>query len=693
MIGLSNRTTYWATERDPTRLAEILREKTGRYFDILETSHWWQVILRNWLYYHNLYFQQGRSFSWTSVRNLLGSNVVGASINEFRATIDLIAQYVTQDRPSFETRAAKADQDALLQAKWGDDILEHYLRDQGLEDNFKRAVIHALVLTEGFVYTPWHDDEGETEFVPELEQFMDEFGELVEQPMRTEDDRPIGSWQSNGDFRCLSPSVLDIVRDLGVREWDHNRWLMVRTRENRWEIAEKVGRRERDQILDMSSIAGNSEREDVFYRLSLIDEWNGEPEDSDVLSVWNFYHLPTPAAPEGVHFRWVGDGIPIGEPEAYPYPDRDCFPVSRVIPSETLLSQLGYSPANDLQAPAELFNAEVSTIASNHKGAGFNAIWKPEGCELKEAQMGKGFYMFNGGVVPPQAIDFNVDSPGRYKWAELLLKSIERTSGMNAVARGEASPDQSGEALKVMEARAVQATTPLKSSYAMAMEQTGTHMLRTLFDRMGEDEERFISILGKNKKWQIGSFQKRDLEQINAVRVDVSNPISRTITGKFEIARMLMEMQGEALTTPEELLSVIETGSLEPLLQANSAQLDLLHDENDRLLDGQSLEADMLDPHILHIREHYAVINSVDARLDQQTYATVVGHIDQHMQFLMNPMVLYSQSLLGYRMPTVPPPIPAGGAPAGGPPGAAPGEAPGPDEAGFEPQPEAPEGM
>src|SRR5690606_319532 len=148
-------------------------------------------------------------------------------------TLDLIAQYVTQDRPSIETRATKPDNSALLSARWGDDIVEHYLRDQALEVRFKQAVIHALVLSEGFLYYPWDPFRGPREFVPERDKETGE--ELVDSK-----GQPKGWMVAKGDFSFCNPSVFDVVRDMGVREWEQNRWVSIRTYENKWEIAKRA---------------------------------------------------------------------------------------------------------------------------------------------------------------------------------------------------------------------------------------------------------------------------------------------------------------------------------------------------------------------------------------------------------------------------------------------------------------------
>lgn len=649
---------YWPTEPDPEVLAQDLWTRTRRYFEGLRRSHFWRLAFRNWCYYHNLYFRKGAGFDdWTAITQLNEDGVLGVSVNDFRATLDLIAQYVTQDRPSIETRATKADNTALLNARFGDDLVENYLRDQALEIRLKASVIHALVLSEGFIYYPWNKFEGPREFVPKVD-------EATGQVVLNRDGSPKGDLFAKGDFSFCNPSVFDVVRDLGVKEWEHNRWVCVRTYENRWEIAKRArdnaeekadGEERYEKILGVS--LSSDAMEEIFYRIATLgaESFSLTHEDSDMIPVWNFYHRPTDAIPEGRFMQFTTHGVPISDPEDFPYLD-DQLPIARVAASGVILTQFGYTPANDLQPLAEMVNAELSTIVTNHEGAGYNIIWVPEGGELKKDHLGQGVVVVEGGQQPPVAINFAVDSPGHFKLIELGSKFFERLSGMNSVVRGQPEASlKSGEALKVIESRAIQATSSLSFSYARAIEEAATFIIRTLRQYMQDDEERAIAVLGKNKRWQLSEFTKANLEHIDCVRADVANPLSRTVSGKFSIAEMLLKLG--AISTPEELLTVLETGQIEPLLQADRAQLDLIHDENDKLVDlhGDKIEIDLaFDHHILHLKEHLSLVNSVEARQNPELMKRIYPHCMQHVQALKRPEVLAFQALLGHRMPQIP---------------------------------------
>src|SRR5690606_35488122 len=126
--------------------------------------------------------------------------------------------------------------------------------------------------------------------------------------------QPKGWMVAKGDFSFCNPSVFDVVRDMGVREWEQNRWVSIRTYENKWEIAKRArdnaesreaGDERYEKILGVS--IGKDEPEEALYRSAMIGGADSSlgPEDSDMIPVWSFYHRPTDAIPEGRYMQFT----------------------------------------------------------------------------------------------------------------------------------------------------------------------------------------------------------------------------------------------------------------------------------------------------------------------------------------------------------------------------------------------------
>ena len=120
------------------------------------------------------------------------------------------------------------------------------------------------------------------------------------------------------------------------------------------------------------------------------------------------------------------------------------------------------------------------------------------------------------------------------------------------------------------------------------------------------------------------------------------------------MAKDLMEMG--LVKTPEEYQTVMNTGNIKPLIKGDRAQIELIHDENEQLRAGNPVAASIIDNHSLHVKEHSALINSVEGRMNDVFSAGVLAHIMEHITFLMSPQTQMLMLTLGYQVPIPPNP-------------------------------------
>lgn len=649
---------YWASNVDGETLSEKCRERLNDFTEVMQTSRYWDNCRRNWRYYHGLYTGAGSGRGSTAVESLgRDGQLKQINLNHFRELIGHVLTLVTQHRPAFETEATKDDHDSLKNAELGDAIVNQYLSEGKLENRFRRAVEHALVLQAGFIFCPWDWHRGEV---------MAREGE--EAPLR------------EGDFMFCNPTVYDVVWDYNCQEWENIQWVMVRTWENKYDVAARVeDPLKKEEILGLKSTDPENDQEGIQPGAQELLFFNWESEFTDLIPVWHFYHKDTDACPGGRAFRFTTNNIPLGAVEELPYTE---LPIFRIVPDEILMTSLGYSRANDLQAPQEALNSEMSTILTNHSAAGIQAIWVPTGCELDEHMVGNGVLIVEGGQIPPQGINFAKTPHEFFKYKDALAESMEMISGVNSVARGQPEASlRTGEALKVLDSKAVQATSVLLANYYQTIENVGTFLLKHLPLFMQGQAQRVVRMIGENNVAYARSFVKTDLDNLAGVKVQAGNALAKTVSGRLAIADRLMERG--FVRTPQEYLTVLNTGQLDPLVRSDQSELDLIKDENNQLSRGQPAFADATDYHVLHIREHKAVINKVEVRQNPQIAQAVYAHLMEHISLLDQPAVARIQMALGYEVPYPPLPPEAaaqaqaqgeGGGGGGGMPPSAPGE-------------------
>ena len=280
----------------------------------------------------------------------------------------------------------------------------------------------------------------------------------------------------------------------------------------------------------------------------------------------------------------------------------------------------------------------------------------------------------------PQAVQLTKSAPETYNLLEVFKRDQEVISGVNSVVRGDPSASlKSGAALAMVASQAVVYTSGLQESYVNLVEDIGTFLVQIL-QRFAKFPQ-LAEIVGKVNQSSIREFTGDDLSKIERVTVEVANAALRTAAGRAEMAKNLLD--SGLLTHPEQYLQVLETGSIEPLTEAQTSELELIRKENELLrepVEGQAVVALVTDNPILHMKEHLPVLSDPLARTD----AALIGRVSAHLQDHMEKWHQMPPSLLQVlNIPPPPPDMPMG--PMG--PMAGPEGQPGPGPSGGGPLP------
>jgi hypothetical protein len=609
---------YWATEH-PEDLVYTLRTKIEDYNRTIKYSRYLDLLIRNWRYYHNIYYPDNVDYLNTAIK-FFGEQgeLAGISSNHIRNLVQHLLTLTTAQRPAWQARAVNSDGKSLEQARLGTNILDYYMREKNLENMFKLAVEQSLIWAQGFIKIGWDPGLGE--------------------PMGIEDD---GTVFYEGDIHVEVPSVFDVIFDTRVRAWTDQEWVCVRTKKNRWNLAKRFPEH-------FDEIIGINEAEE--FRPFEIGYPGSMTEETDMISVWEFYHKKTESIPEGRYVAFVGETNLFDFPLPY-----DDIPIFRVAPGEMMGLPFGYTPVYDLTGLQEAYNHQLSAVLSNHKSFAVQNIWCKLGCNLTAKQLEGGLNLVES-TERPEILDLLADSTNVLNFAEVLKRDMETLSGISAITRGQLTKDLSGTAMALLDSKSVQQASHLINSYTSLLEQSGTFILRTL--RSFAKSERVIAILGKHNQAYQHHFTGDDLEFVDRVVVDTTNPYTKTAAGRRELADTML---GKGLIrTPEEYLNVVNTGQIETLLESEHSQLSLVRDENESLMTGGPAFALPIDNHQLHVREHATVLGNVQSRsqANNPIVAGVMGHINQHIMYMEDPINIPLITVLGYQ--GLPPPMPIG---------------------------------
>lgn len=643
---------YFASD-EPEVLVEYMQKRAGEWFQTLTTSKYLDKIKRSWQSYHGVYYEDSHAVTFGGEQGEL----VNLPVNHYRNIAQNIVTMVTATRPSFQARAINTDLKSQIQTNLANGLLEFYMRDKRLEMDLKRAVEYAVVMGAGYIKMEWNATSGQIYDVMEPE--VDEVtGETIREGF------PI--YEGDVEFSVLSP--FDVVFD-STKENSKHDWQLCRTFKNKYDIAAKYPEME-EQI-----VALKTKSDESSHRISLT------PFDQTVdVPVYEFFHRPTEALPRGRYVLFL-DSDTILVDTTLPYKK---LPIFRITPSDILGTPYGYTSMFDLLPIQDAVNSLYSTILTNQHTFGVQNIYATRDSGITMTELSSGLNLIEGNpeTAPPQALNLT-QTPGEiFNFLQMLERAMETVSGINSVARGNPDPKQnlrSGNALALIQSQALQFISGLQQSYIYLIEDVGTNLITLLQDFASVP--RIAQIAGKANTTYMQEFTGDDLNAVTRVIVDAGNALAQTTAGRSEMATQMMQMN--LIKTPEEYLSVINTGKLETMTESQNKQLLLIRAENERLTDGKvDVMAVLTDDHNLHIREHQAVLADPDLRMDVELVDRTLGHIQEHINILSDPNVAAILMQMG-QQPIAPPmpPMPPGaeGAPAD--PNAAPApEAPGPQD-------------
>lgn len=630
--------TYWA-KQPVEELLGTLEDKTKKYVKAIKSGVYWNRVLRSLSYNHGLYYDGSASSIALDVKQTgEQGEFLGVAANHFRNLLQHLHSMVTRDKLALTCRAVNTDNKSIERAKMGRGLVDYYQREKGMSKKLRLTCEYALNFGHAFFVALW------------------------DQAKKTWDD---DENTTSGDISFYSLPPSDVAYDLAYTDFTDSPWIAFKSNVNRFDLAMTYPEHGED-------ILNSQEPEEL--RLKVYDSMRAiDPVKGDTIPLWRFFHKKTPAIPTGRYCEWVPGTYLKDEVLLYREP-----PIRRMAAGEWLLSSFGMSPAFDLQGLQEMFNVCLSAISSAVAAFGVQNVWAPPGNEkIVSILMKNGLRVL---VCPqkPEGLNTLAVPSELWKFLDVLIAQMERISGVNSVVRGDPDPSlKSGEALKVIEARAYQFSGPLQESYNTLNEEAGTDLIRILQDFA--EGTRTVNILGRSNRSYQKTFEPDDLESIDRVVVELTNPLAKGTAGKLSMAQDLMKL-GE-LRTKEQYIEVLQTGNMDVLFEADNAQFNLIREENEALGEGKVIpEPAPTDNHLLHMKEHAgANLGTIENRAGPIRINTE-AHLQLHMQMLLNPTIQQIQIALGYQVPAaflVPPGMPAMPQAGGPQPGQGPQEAPG----------------
>lgn len=609
---------YWAT-LPPDDLAPKLFGKISAFYDYCFRYG----ILDRWRRCYMAYYGLAEAGTDTTRMSQAGTNgeLYILKVNHFRSLLQNLLVLITQQPPAMQPKATNTDSESMNQTMLARSVIDYYMREQNMERYLNEGAEFSLFGGEGFLTLTWDAMAGQQAGI----------------------DPDSGKPFYDGDAKVKSFHPIDVIRECYSDTNEAHKWYVVRSFENKFDLAARY-QELADEIIMITKTA------DFMSKYSYM---SFDVVQSDDIPIYRFYHEPTDAIPNGRMMEALSDKIWLTD-TALPYKH---LPVYSMRPAKWFGTPFGYTVAYDMMGIQRNIDALQSIVCTNQMNYGVQNIVGERGSEISVTHLAQGLNYFevNAGTKPPAPLNL-VQTPAEiFSQITNLVKDMETLSGINATARG--NPEESlksGTALALVAAQAIQFNSGLQKSYNNLSQDLCTGLIELLQEFA--KTPRIAAIAGKSNRSRVKEFKGDDLSNISRVVCESVNPISKTAAGRLQMAQDLMQIPN-MIQTPQHYFEVLETGTLEPIMEHQVSQMIYIRSENEELSDGKPCQAILTDEHLLHIHEHSTVGDSIEARQNPAIMKVMLDHISQHLDIFNDPANAKMLASLGQH-PPAPPPAP-----------------------------------
>lgn len=558
--------------------------------------------------------------------------------NHFRNLLKHTLQLATSNKAAVSCRATNTDYKSQTQTILGKGVVDYYFSEKKVGRQHAKAVENGLITTEGWVHTPWNATKGK-----QFDVHPDTGAAIYE-----------------GDLDFSVKTLLDVPRDINLSEDDEFPWLFVRERVNKWDLAAKYPEHAQD-IINISSSDGTKYEDLESFRFNT---YGREQEDSDGIWLWYFYHDKSESMKQGRLLTFVGDIVLSDGPTPY-----DKIPLWRFSPDRIIGTPYGYTPAFEILGVQQGIDILSSTIMSNNANFGVQSIWTKQKDNLSVTNLGGGLKNLQSDEKP-EPIQLTNTAPETYEFRKQLIGEGETLMGVSATVRGNPEASlKSGSALALVVSQSIQFAYLIEEDSNSLMEDLGTAIIVNI--RTFGKTPRIANIIGDSSRPFMEEFTGDDLSEINRVVIEQVNPLSKTISGRIQLAENLADRN--LIKDANQYIMVLTTGSLDPAIEGVQHQTLNIRAENEEMRKGRAVVAVITDNHANHIMEHSDLLANPESRKNPAFVKMVLDHNQEHLDLWRNadPAILFVTGQQPAPPPAMMPqapgrmPPPQGGAPAG----------------------------
>lgn len=609
---------YWAADPDSSAATDAVVKRIASYRRTMDETGLALRILRSFNAYQG-YGPNGDSESSRTTYAGQTGEILKLTVNQYAAMANQTVVLITSNKPSVKALASNNDYASLAQCKFAESLNDYYDRELSVSDVEREAARNMVLFGESWVILDWDNSQGEPSMVAE---YLDSDGKPSERVI------------NNGDVRIYSLTPFDVARDPIAQKADALEWIVFRRRVNKWTLAAQYPDKA-DDIKAYSStksmFTGNADIEFEFFG----NRTRQTTENEDMVWLWEFRHIPTPALPNGrlikfldaktvlfdtietipAHDEEVQVQVPgqvdpltgqmISEPGTrtetqsvdeevvdHGYPYRDSLFAFSSAPERIPSTSLGHTAFFDLLSLQEGFDLSASIMMSAINAGGLQNLYVPRGSNITVNKLTGALNVIEyDGDKKPEA-QANLAIPQAVsEFGDMLRGWMQSRVSLNDVVTGKPTAGMPAQGMALLRAESVEFHSGLQEAYERLVQRDRTGILKLL--QIFANSERVALIAGKGNHWALREFKRQDIENFNRFVIEPINPSLKTLAGKVSFAQPLL--QG-GMITPQQYLQLHSTGRLEPITDFSAANQARIERNKELLMQGIGLPPFKMGP-------------------------------------------------------------------------------------------------
>lgn len=519
----------------------------------------------------------------------------------------------TQNKASFKAQVGNSDAKSAQQRELADGLMDYFADSNkySLNDVTDQSVEDTLVFGESSVGLLWNKFKGDP---------------YASDPMS-------GQVFNDGDIEYHNITPMDLIINTSIQDRSAVQWKIWRRWVNKYDVAAQYPTYN-DELVNLS----DSESTYGTKLVSLLHH------DNETIPVFYAFHGKTPAVPKG-RFLMFADPTAILEDSGLEEAGYDEIPIYDNIVNTMAGSPFGYTVAFDLIPIQQGINELASSVLTNNINFATQCVMAPKGSGLHYQNLATGMSFIEwdpkmGPNAKPESLNLLHSAPETYQLLDTMIKQMEMISGISAMQRGQADASiTSGQYAALLTTQSVVFNSPLQKAYSGMCSKVATGTIKILRRNMKRDK--MAQIVGANNASYLKAYGPESLDQVDNINVELANPMLQTPAGKMQLADILMKTG--LIKDAQQYIGVFTDGDLPQLYHRQETQLILVKAENEALLQGQALMPAITDNHVMHILEHTANIDTIEARINPNLPYVVqtLNHIQAHINMLttINPVL------------------------------------------------------